>query len=114
MPDTIALSHIELWTRIGVLEEERRNEQCIRVTVELSLNTRAAGTSDDIGKTIDYDAVARAVRALGKTERKTLEKLAEDIAAMLLNDFHPESVTVTVGKRIIPGMKEASVTIRRP
>ena len=97
------------WTHIGITDEERTKEQ--RLLIDLTLHTTIAG-SDLIS--IDYEKVAEDVRALGKEERQTIEKLATDIADTVVKKHHPESVTVTVTKFPLPGTKHISLTITRP
>ena len=113
--DCIRLTDIELWTHIGVPEAERATAQRLLVSIELQHNLKDVGTSDDISEGIDYADVTEKIVALGKKERKTIECLAEDIATMLLQDFHPdEGVTVTVTKNPDLPLSSASVSITRP
>ncbi len=112
--DSIEIQDIECWTHIGVPSEEREHEQCVVVSVEIFLDTKAAAKADDVSKSIDYGEVADHVLALAKKERKTLEKFAQDIADDLLKSFKPESVKVSATKRPLPSMKSATVTITRP
>ena len=109
MEDTLKIKSLELWTHIGVPDEERAKEQ--RLLIDLTLHTTIAG-SDLIS--IDYEKVAEDVRALGKEERQTIEKLATDIADTVVKKHHPESVTVTVTKFPLPAAHHVSVTIIRP
>ncbi len=47
---------------------------------------------DDVARTIDYAAVAKAIRALAaERPRKLIETLAEEIAQLVLDDFAPPS-----------------------
>ena len=113
--DSIYIHDLRVETRIGMTEAERAKPQTLRVSVELFTNTRKAGVSDNIGDTIDYARVAESVIALGKQERKTLEKFAEDAAELIVRDFHPNSVKVSVWKDgILPHASSVAVTIERP
>ena len=113
MADTLSITDLELWTRIGVPREEREAEQRVLVTIEMSLDTRAAAQSDDVKKSINYVDVAEDLRALAKTERKTIERLAEDIAGMILEKHGAKHVAVTVKKFALPGAAHVSITIAR-
>ncbi len=112
--DSIRLTDLSLWTRIGVSEKERAKEQRLEISIELRSGLRAAGTSDDVTKSIDYQAVSDCVLELGKTERKTVECFAEDCAQTILEQFKPESIVITVRKFPLPQAKNIEITIERP
>ena len=113
--DTIYINELEVPTHIGITEEERALEQTLRVSVELFGSTKKAGESDAIEDTIDYDHVSQAIKQLGRdTERNTIEKLAEDIADMILAEYTPERVKVAVWKYILPDTRGVCVTIELP
>jgi len=112
MPDRIRITDLELWTRIGVPEDERMQEQRLLVSVCLQTDLRAAAKAD--APDIDYADLAAKIKVLAKTERKTVERLAEDIAALCLQGKNAESVEVTVTKFPPLGAKEVAVTIVRP
>lgn len=107
--DTLKIKDLELWTHIGVPEKERTKEQ--RLLIDLTLQIKV---TDKDAVSIDYEQVVEDIRALGKTERKTVEKLAMDIAESVLKKYSPESVTVTVTKFPLPFTKHVSLTITRP
>lgn len=113
MNDTLTITDLSLWTRIGVPDAERETEQRLHLTITMSTDAAVVAKDDDIQKGIDYDAVCKAVRELGNQERKTIEKLAEDIADLILRDFSVEKVDVTVKKYVIPGTENVSVSIER-
>ena len=112
--DSIRITDLKVPTRIGVTPEERKADQTILVSVEMKTSTKKAGGTDMLGDTIDYHAVAEAIKEIGRQERKTIEKFAEDTAQMILGDFGASSVTVTIVKHILPDTKDVSVTITRP
>ena len=113
--DSIYLSNISVWTHIGVPDGERRIAQHILVSVELFCPLKNVSQRDDISVGIDYAKVTEAIQALAKTERKTIERFAEDIAAHLLMRCRPQGgVKVTVMKKPDLPLESASVTIARP
>jgi FolB domain-containing protein len=114
MSDVISIHDLKVWTHIGVPEEERKNEQCLRISIELFTDTRNAGEKDSIDETIDYEAIVRSVQKLATKERRTIEALAEDIASELVKEFKPQSVKIFVRKDILPETDGISVTIQRP
>jgi FolB domain-containing protein len=112
--DTIRIVDLELWTRLGVPESERAAPQRVRLTVEFPVDAPAVARIDDLSGSIDYEAVVRSIRALAGTERRTLERFAEDVAARVLREHGARSVRVTVRKFPLPGVREVSLTIERP
>jgi 7,8-dihydroneopterin aldolase/epimerase/oxygenase len=112
--DTIRINELEVWTRIGVPEEERRDEQRLLVSVEMRLSSKKMAQSDDVADGVDYKAVADCIVNLAKTPRKTIERFAEDCAAAVFSGFACPSVTVTVRKFPLPQAKSVEITIVRP
>jgi dihydroneopterin aldolase len=114
--DSILLKHIEVWTKIGVPDEERNKPQRLFIDVELFHSTKETAESDDMKKGIDYAAVVQVIQALAETERKTIERFAQECAASLLRTFKPSGgVQVSVWKHppLLP-LEAACVTIQRP
>jgi dihydroneopterin aldolase len=112
--DSIIISDLEVYTHIGVPEDERKSSQKILVTVQMDTNTKDTAASDNIEHAIDYALVAEQIQKLALTERKTIERFAEDIAHMVLTQFKPSSVTVTTKKYVLPDANHVAVTITRP
>jgi len=102
----------------GVLPEERRRPQPFEVDVDMHVDTRAAGTSDDLGATVDYGVVADAVAGCVTGEKHLLiERLAERIANVVLANPRVAQVEVTVRKLEPPvsvDLDHVAVTIVRP
>lgn len=114
--DSIFVYRINCPTRIGVGDEERSSEQTVWVSVELFVDTTDTADTDDVTKSIDYAKVTETVTSLAQTERKTLERFAEDIARTLLSTYHPTRVKVSIEKKPadLPNIEHVLVTIERP
>jgi 7,8-dihydroneopterin aldolase/epimerase/oxygenase len=114
--DSIIIRGISLVTHIGVPDAERANQQQILVDIEVLHPMQQAGSTDDVGNSIDYAAVTACVQTLQKTERKTVERLATDIASAILQKFRPSGgVRVTVTKKPKDlKIASVSVTVQRP
>ena len=113
-PDCILISGLELPVRIGVPEEERAGWQTLRADLELRLRGRVEAMGDDLSATVDYDAAARQVRALAAEKPRCLiETLAGEIAELLLRQTALSGVTVTLRKRILPGVDDVAVRVVR-
>ncbi len=113
MSDSITLRDLELRTRLGVTQEERKEPQRVLLTIDMTVDTRAAAASDDVGRSVDYASVAADVKTLEGTERKTVERLAKDAADLVLTHYKPLSVTVTVVKFPLIGTRQVEVRVTR-
>jgi FolB domain-containing protein len=112
--DTITIADLEVHFRVGVPDEERARPQRLLISVEMGLDFSAAAQDDDLRRTIDYYAVSRRVLALGEgREWKLIERLAADIASMILAEFRPDLVSVEVKKFILPEARHVSVRLTR-
>ena len=112
--DKIEIRELEVYFRVGVPEQEREAPQRLLISVTMELDFSEAATSDDLSCTIDYDAVCRRIRNLGDDQEwKLIEKLAGDIAGLILKEFKPQQVTVEVKKFIFEDTKHVGVSLTR-
>ena len=98
--DRILLEGMVFHGRHGTLPAERELGQPFVVDVELRLNLRPAGLSDDLEQTVDYGEVHRRAKEIVEGPPVNLtETVAERIAAAVLEE-HPavEVVRVKVAK----------------
>ena len=98
--DRILLADMYFHGRHGTLQAEHDLGQPFVVSIELYLDLRPAGTSDDLTKTVDYGEVHRLAREIVEgLPVQLIETLAERIAAATLTE-HPavEAVRVKVAK----------------
>lgn len=110
----ISIVDLEVFCRVGVPDAERMQPQRLLFTIELEVDFAAAEKSDAIADTIDYYAVAqRLMNFGGSREWKLIEKLAADVAEMVLAEFNPISVSVEVKKFIIQQAHYVAVTLMR-
>jgi dihydroneopterin aldolase len=81
----------------GVHDSEQREAQPFEVDVELMLDLRPAGTSDELDRTIDYGRAYDVVRqTVEGAPKRLLDALAESIARDLLARFDVPEVVVRV------------------
>jgi dihydroneopterin aldolase len=115
--DRILLEGMEFEGTHGVLPEEQLAPQPFEVDVELALDLRAAGATDDLEQTVDYGQVFDVCREIVESTRfNLLEALAEAIAHELLTGFPASEVTVRLRKpRVKLGgpLRSAGVEIQR-
>jgi FolB domain-containing protein len=110
----ITIVDLEVFYHVGVPDEERAKPQRLLLTVEMDFDFSAVARSDDIRDTIDYFTVSRRLLKFGEGRSwKLIEKLAAEIADMVLSEFKPESVTVEVKKFPIPQARYVSVSLPR-
>ncbi len=113
--DIIFIDDLRIATLIGIYPRERELPQTIEISLQIGTSTANAGASDDIHDTIDYAAVVARVRSdLGTRHFGLLEKLAEYVAELLLEDFGAQWVRVSVAKLgVMRGVRRAGVIIER-
>ena len=112
--DKISIVDLEVFYRVGVPEAERAQPQRLQLTIEMKSDFTAAAKTDGIGDTIDYYAVTQRLLKFGEgREWKLIEKLAADIAELVLTEFKPLGVSVGLKKFIIPEARHVSVTCSR-
>jgi dihydroneopterin aldolase len=111
----ISIVDLEVFYRVGVPDAERAQPQRLLLMIEMEFDFAAAAKSDSIADTIDYFAVTQLLLKFGEgREWKLIEKLAADIAALILTEFKPQSVSVEVKKFIIPQARHISVSLALP
>jgi dihydroneopterin aldolase len=114
MNSKISIVDLEVFYHVGVPDAERVNTQRLLLTVEMEFDFSAAARSDDIAGTINYFAVSQRLLKFGEGRSwKLIEKLATDIADIILAEFKPAAVTVEVKKFIIPQTRHVSVTLTK-
>ena len=110
----ISIVDLEVFYRVGVPDAERAQPQRLLLTVVLESDFSAAAKSDSIVDTIDYYSVTQKLLKFGEgREWKLIEKLAADIAGLILAEFKPPAVTVEVKKFIIPQARYVAVSLTR-
>ena len=99
MSDKILIKDLLIRGIIGIHEWEREKKQDILINIVLEADCRAAGTSDDFRDAVDYRAVTKRVLTLVEESSFFLvEKLAEEIAKICLEDDRVEVARVRVEK----------------
>ncbi len=97
--DRILLEGVEVPAALGVTAAERRMRRPVRLDLEVGFDLRAAGRSDDLEKTYDYQAIYDVVAGVVQgRDHKLVEALAERIASALFEAFEISWVTISVRK----------------
>jgi FolB domain-containing protein len=108
----ITIVDLEVFYRVGVPDEERAKPQRLLVTVDMSLDFTSAIASDRVERTINYQTVADELLKFGEGRSwKLIEKLASNIADLVLAKYTPDAVMVEVKKFSIPQAGFVSVSL---
>lgn len=99
MADRIIIRDLHVRGIIGINEDERTERQDVMINLELETDTRPAAESDDISDALNYRSVAKRVIELVETSRFfLLERLAEEIARLCLEESRVRRIRVSVEK----------------
>lgn len=84
---------------IGIRDWERREPQNILINVTIFTDTHRAALTDNINDCANYSVLAKKVQAHAESaERLTVEALANDLAALCLQERNVLKVIVRVEK----------------
>ena len=116
MSDEIRIEDLLLRTVIGINGEERRDRQDVLINLMLFVDTRVAGSTDDIADApVNYRTLTkRIIDRVEESRFQLIERLAEEIANLCLEEPAVKRVRVSVAK---PGAlrfaRSISVVIER-
>jgi FolB domain-containing protein len=113
--DLIRIKDLLVRGIVGLNEEERNKRQDILINLEMVTDIRPAAASDTLDGSCNYRSVSKSIiRLVEDSSYFTVEKLATEIARLVLEDHPIEEVTVTVEK---PGAlrfaRSVGVTVTR-
>jgi len=105
---------------IGVYPEEKRGRQPVRINISFEMRDDGLDHPDGIGpddvaRVVDYDGMAKRVRALiGRAHVQLVETMAEQIARLCLHDPRVLAARVSVEKlAVFADAASAGVEIER-
>ncbi len=116
--DKIQIKNLEIFANHGVFPEETRLGQKFLVSLTMYLNTRVAGKTDDLEKSINYGEISSFITDYTKKHScKLIEAAAEDLAEELLLRYPLlEGITLELKKPWAPvglPLETVSVEITR-
>lgn len=113
--DIIFLKDLRIETVIGIYDWEREIKQTVALDVEMATDIRQAAASDVIDDTLDYKAVAKRLIAFVEgSQFELVEKLAEEIARIVVTEFQVPWMKLTLNKAgAIRGAQGVGVIIER-
>lgn len=114
MSDQIRIDELRIASRLGVEVEERARPQSLAVSLVINPARSFQSLDDRIGNTVDYAALAEALRRTAAAgERNLLETLAEDLARTVVGFQGVRSVTLEVKKFVLPDCGSVSAVVTR-
>jgi len=116
--DKIKIKNLEVFCNHGMFPEENTLGQKFQVSAELLTDTRAAGLSDELTKSIHYGEVSHLIkRFMQENTFKLIETVAEKLAVELLTKVeHLEGILLEIKKPWAPvglSLETVSVEIMR-
>jgi 7,8-dihydroneopterin aldolase/epimerase/oxygenase len=113
--NTIFVHDLRIETKVGVYGWERELSQTLRVDLEIALPSSRPFETGDLADAIDYAAVVTRLREFARSNSHALlERFAEAMAAIVLDEFGAQAVKLRVAKLgALPGVREIGVAIER-
>ena len=113
--DIIFISELRLSVKLGIYAWEKVAPQSVQFDLDIGLPNARAAQSNSIDDTIDYAKVVARIETLTcDTHFPLVEKLAEDIAQIVTEEFKAPWVKVSVAKLgALKNVKRLGVTIER-
>ncbi len=112
--DHIHIEQLEIFARVGVMENERANPQRLTLTITVWPNEKLENLEDDITRTVNYSGVCAAAREFVRDRAdKLIETVAAHLASHLLEVFPVQKVQIELRKFALPDAKHVSVTVTR-
>ena len=115
MSERIEIRGLRAVCRIGTRDEERQEPREVLLTLRLTADLSRACATDDLRDTVDYGELTRNVtRFVEASAFFLIERLADRVAAVCLEDPRVDRAEVTVEKPgAIPNARSAGVTVVR-
>jgi len=113
--DTMYIRDLAVCCIIGTRPAERKTRQGLVINVELKCNLLPAGKSDKLEDTVNYSDLRKRIVAMSEQSKfHLIEKFAQEVAAICLEDRKVHAVTVTVDKpAALDEARSAAVSIHR-
>ncbi|MGD2128606.1 MAG: dihydroneopterin aldolase [Lysobacterales bacterium] len=113
--DKVFIENLTVETVIGIFDWEREIRQAVSLDLEMDFDIRAAAASDRIEDTLDYKAVSkRLINFIEQSEFQLVETLAEQCAAIVLEEFPVDKLKLKLSKPgAVRGSSAVGVTLER-
>ncbi len=112
--DCIRVDQLEIFTRVGVTENERANPQRLTLTMTVWPRRRFDDLEDDIANTANYSAICAVARDFAAAQSdRLIETLAAGLAEKLLQSLAVSKVQVELRKFVLPDAECVAVIVTR-
>ena len=114
--DKVLIKNLQVETIIGIFNWEREVRQVVSIDLEMEFDNKVAAKSDDIENALDYKKIGKRVSSyVERSKFKLVERLAEQIAKLVLKEFPVSSLTISVTKPgALRGAESVGISITRP
>lgn len=100
MTDRVFLQELKVETVIGAYDWERSIRQNLWLDLSLAFDCRPAGTTDDLSKALDYDALSRHIRDWASRQSfELIETFAEQLCVLIYEFCGVRDIDVRINKR---------------
>ncbi len=113
--DIVYIKALQVETVIGIYDWEREIRQRVVLDLDMGTDIRQAALTEDIESTLNYKSVSdRLIEFVSASEFLLVETMAEEIAALVMQEFSVPWLRLKVGKPdAIEAAEEVGVVIER-
>ncbi|MBK4775745.1 dihydroneopterin aldolase [Candidatus Pantoea edessiphila] len=113
--DIIFIEELVIYTTIGIYDWEKKTKQKLIIDIEMMWDSWSLSKQEDLNICLNYSDVSEAiVTFLANNHFLLVERVAEEIANLLMKRFRSPGVYVKVGKpSAIAQAKQVGVKIKR-
>jgi len=113
--DIVYIRDLRIDTIIGIFDWEREVRQTVSLDLEMAADIRKAAATDDIEYALNYKAVAkRLIAHVEASECLLVERLAEEVANIVLNEFSVSWLRLRLSKPgALRGARDVGLVIER-
>jgi len=97
--DIVFIEQLTVFTTIGAFAWEQQITQKLLLDIELAWDNRLAAKSDDVQDCLSYaDVAEKVLHHLENQQFALVERVAEEVAELLMREFATPGVRITVNK----------------
>ena len=115
MLDSIEIRDLDVVCIVGINPKERVETQTVSINLSMTCDLSRPCLTDNIADTVDYKVLKdRILEEIGASDYFLIERLAEHVAGICLEDRRVQQVTVSVDKPgALTGARSVAVRITR-